>query len=83
MNTVYWTTKDGRVMDVDSMSDTHVRNAFKMLLRNIEKLSKKPKPSNKFTLAGDMAQEFNDTYFADENDEKLDEVWQDVNFLNH
>lgn len=83
MNKVYWTTKDGKVMDVDSMSDTHVRNAFKMLLRNIEKLSKKQKRSNNFTLAGDMAQEFNDTYFADENDEKLDEVWTDVNFTNH
>ena len=83
MNTVYWTTKDGRVMNVDDMSDTHVRNAFKMLLRNIEKLSKKPKPSPKFTLAGDMAQEFNDTYFADENDEKLDEVWGNPIFFNH
>lgn len=84
MNTVYWTTKDGRVMDVDSMSDEHVRNAFKMLLRNINKLkAEKQKSLNKFTLKGDMAQQFNDTYFEDEDDHRIDEVWDDVSFFNH
>ena len=33
---VYWTTKDGKKMNVDDMDDKHVRNAFKMVLRNIE-----------------------------------------------
>ena len=60
METLYWKTKDGRVMNVDDMSDTHVRNAFKMLLRNINRLSKR-KPSTEFSLKGDMAQEFNNS----------------------
>ena len=71
-------------MDVDSMSDEHVRNAFKMLLRTINKLkAEKQKSVRKFTLNGDMAQQFNQTNFEDENDDKLDEVWEDVSFLNH
>ena len=79
-----WTTKDGRVMDVDSMSDEHVRNAFKMLLRTINKLkAEKQQSLNKFTLKGDMAQQFNDTYFENENDDRLEEVWEDVSFLQH
>ena len=84
MNKLTWTTKDGRVMDVDDMDDNHVRNAFKMLLRNINKLkAEKQKSSPKFTLKGDMAQEFNDTYFEDEDDYRIDEVWDDVSFFNH
>lgn len=68
-NTLYWTTKDGRVLDVDTMSDTHVRNAFKMLLRSTANSRK----VENFKLNGDMAQEFNDTYAYDEEEayEKL------------
>lgn len=33
-NKLFWKTREGRVLDVDLMSDAHVRNAFKMLLRN-------------------------------------------------
>lgn len=76
-------------MDVDDMDDNHVRNAFKMLLRNINKLkaekqkAEKQQSLHKFTLKGDMAQEFNDTYFEDENDDRLEEIWEDVSFLQH
>lgn len=63
-NKLTWTTKDGRVLDVDDMSDTHVRNAFKMLLRSIAKARK----VDNFKLNGDMAQEFNNSYPADEDD---------------
>jgi hypothetical protein len=61
-----WTTKDGRVLDVDDMSDTHVRNAFKMLLRSI--LAAKARKVDNFQLKGDMAQEFNNSYPATEDD---------------
>ena len=40
---VYWTTKDGKKMNVDDMTDSHVRNSFKMVLRNIKKLEQKAK----------------------------------------
>ena len=65
-NKLTWTTKDGRVLDVDDMSDTHVRNAFKMLLRSI--LAAKARNVDNFKLNGDMAQEFNNSYPADEDD---------------
>jgi hypothetical protein len=66
MDNITWTTKDGRVLDVDNMSDTHVRNAFKMLLRSI--LAAKARKVDNFQLKGDMAQEFNDSYPVDEDD---------------
>jgi hypothetical protein len=62
---VYWTTNDGRVMDVDDMSDTHVRNAFKMVLRKIQKLQAEEEElmvrHNDISLRGDMAMEFNNS----------------------
>ena len=62
---VYWTTNDGRVMDVDDMSDTHVRNAFKMVLRKIQKLQAEEEKlmirHNTIALKGDMAIEFNNS----------------------
>jgi hypothetical protein len=71
MNNLYWTTKTGVVIHVDDMDDEHVRNAFKMLLRNRAQPTIKPQP---FELNGDMAQFFNDSYFEDENSELLDEI---------
>jgi hypothetical protein len=71
MNNLYWTTKTGVVINVDDMDDEHVRNAFKMLLRNRAQPTTKPQP---FELNGDMAQLFNDSYFEDENSELLDEI---------
>ena len=41
MEEIYWTTKDGTKMNVDDMDDNHVRNAFKMVLRNIKALQEK------------------------------------------
>ena len=62
--TLYWTTKEGKKINVDDMSDSHVRNAFKMMLRNIELQKQKARKDFKyltgFTLNGDMAQQFND-----------------------
>jgi hypothetical protein len=62
---LYWKTNDGRVMDVDDMSDTHVRNAFKMVLRKIQKLQSEEEKlmvrHNDISLNGDMALEFNNS----------------------
>jgi hypothetical protein len=71
MNNLYWATRAGVVINVDDMTDQHVRNAFKMLLRNRVASIKKPQP---FELYGDMAQYFNDSYFEDEESELLDEI---------
>jgi len=76
MNNIYWTTKTGVEMNVDDMDDNHVRNAFKMLLRNINALKAKSTP---FQLNGDMAQLFNDSYFEDEDAEDSEEkYWRDA-----
>lgn len=40
----YWTTKDGTKIDVDEMSTDHLRNALKMILRNLNTAKPKPKP---------------------------------------
>lgn len=33
MEKVYWVTKQGQKLDVDDMSEAHVRNLLKMILR--------------------------------------------------
>lgn len=30
----YWTTRNGRKIDVDKMSDSHLRNTLKMIIRS-------------------------------------------------
>ena len=33
----YWKMRDGKLIDVDQMSETHLRNALKMVLRNSQR----------------------------------------------
>jgi hypothetical protein len=35
---VYWTTAEGRVIDVDDMDDRHAKNALKMMIRRERKM---------------------------------------------
>lgn len=70
MSDVYWKMRNGKLINVDDMDNNHVRNAFKMLLRNRQKMKKQ---SHHFTLNGDMANEFNETYYADINDVEYDD----------
>jgi hypothetical protein len=74
MDKLTWTTKDDRVLDVDNMSDTHVRNAFKMLLRSI--IATKAQKVNNFKLNGDMAKEFNESHAYDQ-DEAYEKLMED------
>ena len=57
---VYWRMRNGKLISVDDMDNNHVRNAFKMLLRNLQKLQQKQVTKEEFTLNGDMAQSFNE-----------------------
>ena len=52
--------RNGKLISVDDMDNNHVRNAFKMLLRNLQKLQQKQVTKEEFTLNGDMAQSFNE-----------------------
>lgn len=38
MTAAYWTTKDGRKLDIDEMDEQHVRNCLKMLVRKLESM---------------------------------------------
>jgi hypothetical protein len=64
---IYWKTKDGRLINVDDMDEQHVRNAFKMILRNIQTKREEAKAKPYIVeLNGDMAQQFNDQQEYDE-----------------
>jgi len=39
-NKVYWTTKNGEKIDVDKMTESHLRNTLKMILRKVESMQK-------------------------------------------
>lgn len=53
--------RNGKLINVDDMDNNHIRNAFKILLRNLQKLQQNNSKliTKKFTLNGDMAQSFN------------------------
>ena len=57
---VFWTMKNGTKINVDDMTEQHVRNTLKLIIR--KSLKKKQKKSE-FELIGDMATLFNDTFF--------------------
>lgn len=74
-NKVYWETREGLKLDIDLMEDTHVRNAFKMLVKQLNQAKKaKCVEERKVELNGDMANEFNDSYYKDDGDEFLVDI---------
>ena len=70
---VYWEQLNGELISVDDMSINHLRNVLKMIIRNNQKTKLQPK----FTLNGDMANEFHESYLSDEDDDRFEE-----DFLN-
>ena len=61
--TYIWTTKDGKELNVDEITDVnHLRNIVKMLMRNAQPKKKE------FKLNGDMANLFNDSMEDYDND---------------
>jgi Zn-finger protein len=74
---VNWTTKDGKVMSVDDMTEQHAKNALKMMIRRFEELKniiKKEiinKQKLKFELHGDIAQDHYDQMLLHEYQEDM------------
>lgn len=74
---VKWTTKDGKVMLVDDMTEQHAKNALKMMIRRFEELRiiikkeviDKQKP--KFELNGDIAQDHVDQMMLHEYEQDM------------
>ena len=77
--------QNGKQIDVDDMDIIHLRNTLKMILRNVE--AKKAliaqealRKKHHIQLNGDMAQQFHETYFANEEDVDFDD--QEFDFMN-
>lgn len=70
----YWTTKEGKKVDVDEMSTEHLRNALKMILRTIER----NKSTKEIKLNGEAANMFNDDMELSELEDELDAMNYDV-----
>jgi hypothetical protein len=51
---VYWKMRNGVLISIDDMDVNHLRNVLKMIVNNSSKHQEK-----KFTLNGDMAEQFN------------------------
>jgi hypothetical protein len=59
----FWKMKDGQLIDVDQMSETHLRNSLKMMIRNSQRKVATKKP------IGNIEANF----FEAQNNEYLDE----------
>lgn len=80
MRKYYWTMANGQQIDVDHMDITHLRNTLKMILRNVEAkraliAQEASRKKHHIQLNGDMAQQFHETYFADQ--QQADEFFDD------
>ena len=73
MEPVYWKQKDGTLISVDNMSVNHLRNTLKMIIKNLNKIEAKPvKPTPKFELRGDIAQDHFDMMMHKEFEDDTD-----------
>ena len=80
MTNYYWTMQNGKKINVDDMDITHLRNVLKMILRNVEAqkaliAQEASRKKHHIELNGDMAQQFHETYFADQ--QQADELFDD------
>jgi len=71
--------RDGKRILVDDMTEIHAKNTLKMILRNRQNALSKSK--HEFKLNGDMANQFNESYYTDEDDDYDDEFYP--NFLTY
>lgn len=61
----YWKQKNGKLISVDDMTEDHLRNVLKLIIRNSQLIEQKKK-TNEFTLNGEIAQMMNDMYEEDD-----------------
>jgi hypothetical protein len=71
---IYWTQKNGKLISVDDMTEDHLKNVLKLIIKNKELLIKniEKKKSNTITLNGDISQMMNDMYEDNEFYDNLD-----------
>ena len=67
--TYYWKMKNGNLIDIDQMSETHLRNTLKMIVRNSQ-----VKPTQ--TRIGNIEQNFQEEIYLEyANDETLNDFY--------
>jgi hypothetical protein len=71
---VYWTTKDGRKLDVDEMSVEHLRNTLKMIIRQNQSVPKHS-PHNSSQVSDFLGSELD--YVRDIEPYAYDYLWKD------
>jgi hypothetical protein len=65
----YWKMKNGNLIDVDQMSETHLRNTLKMIVRNSQ-----VKPTK--TRIGNIEENFREELYLEyANDESLENFY--------
>ena len=78
----YWTTKEGRKIDVDEMSTEHLRNTLKMILRNIDNAKSKPKPNSLGNIEAcfqeEMYKEWEEEHYELVNEDSFINIENDV-----
>lgn len=68
----YWKQKDGTLISVDDMDINHLRNTLKMIIKNLNKIeAKQVKPTPKFELRGDIAQDHFDMMMQQEFEDDM------------
>ena len=60
----FWKMKDGQLIDVDQMSETHLRNSLKMMIRNSQAKATTRKPIG--NIEANFFEAQNNEYLEDE-----------------
>ena len=60
----YWKTRNGQLIDVDQMSETHLRNSLKMMIRNTQRKVAARKPLG--NIEANFFEAENNEYLEDE-----------------
>lgn len=61
----YWKMRNGQLIDIDQMSETHLRNALKMVARNSQPKAAARKPIG--NIEANFFEELNNEYTQDES----------------
>jgi nitrogen fixation-related uncharacterized protein len=66
---LYWTMKNGQQIDIDEMSESHLRNTLKMIVRNSQ-----AKPQVKRTQIGNIESNFMEELYKEYEEEEYYEI---------
>lgn len=65
--TLYWTMKNGRQINIDDMSEEHLRNTLKMIVRSSQQKTSSPTPKT----IGNIESNFMEDQFKEWEDDEF------------